>query len=257
MRREPRLGRSASASAVPGPVPLVRVTVIMPAHNEASLLEPVVREVVDGIRARNEFFEVLVVENGSHDATPAIAQRLERELPELRVETLPRADYGHALRTGLRSARGDIVVNFDVDYTDLGFLDAALARLGQPDAPAIIVGSKRAPGAHDRRARHRRLVTWAFAFVMRAAFGLRVSDTHGLKVLDRRQVVAIGDACRSDGELFDTELILRAERAGLGIEELAVTVTECRPSRTSIGRRALRALVGLVRLRAALARRGP
>jgi hypothetical protein len=98
-------------------------------------------------------------------------------------------------------------------------------------------------------------VTFGFAAVLRVGFGLRVSDTHGMKALDRKRVLTLAEVCRSDGELFDTELILRAERAGAGVEELPVTVSERRPSRTSITRRAVRTLAGLARLRVALARR--
>jgi glycosyltransferase AglD len=226
----------------------------MPAHNEAVLLDDSVREVVDGLRARGADFEVLVVENGSQDRTRDLAASLAHDAPEVSVHTLDRADYGRALRTGLLAARGDIVVNFDVDYTDLGFLDAAVRRLGEEDPPAIIVGSKRAPGAQDRRSWPRRFVTWVFSSMLRVGFGLRVSDTHGMKALRREVVLPIGRACRCDGELFDTELILRAERAGLDVTELPVTVAERRPSRTSITRRALRTLAGLVRLRVVLAR---
>jgi glycosyltransferase involved in cell wall biosynthesis len=232
----------------------VNLSVVMPAHNEAALLESSVEEVVSGLRARGEPFEVIVVENGSQDATPAIASRLATEHSEVRVDTLTRADYGRALRTGLLTATGDVVVNFDVDYTDLGFLDAVVVRLGQAEPPAIIVGSKRAPGAQDQRSRPRRFVTWTFSLVLRVGFGLRVSDTHGMKAQNRNLVLPLAQACRSHGELFDTELILRAERAGLRVEELPVTVAERRPSRTSITRRALRTLVGLVRLRVTLAR---
>jgi glycosyltransferase involved in cell wall biosynthesis len=227
----------------------------MPAHNEEELLGSSVAEVTAGLRERDLSFEVIVVENGSHDDTRAIAEALAAASPEVRLSTLPRADYGRALRTGLVAATGDVVVNFDVDYTDLGFLDASLIRLGEPDPPAIVVGSKRAPDAHDERSWPRRFVTFGFAAVLRVGFGLRVSDTHGMKALDRERVLALAEACRSDGELFDTELILRAERAGLGVEALPVTVSERRPSRTSITRRAGRTLVGLARLRVALARR--
>jgi glycosyltransferase involved in cell wall biosynthesis len=226
----------------------------MPAHNEAALLQDAVRDVVDGLRRRGHEFEVVVVENGSSDDTPAIARRLADTTAEVHVTTLHRADYGRALRTGLLAGDGHVVVNFDVDYTDLGFLDAALARLGEPNPPAIIVGSKRAPGAHDQRSWPRRFVTWAFSVVLRAGFGLGVSDTHGMKALDRVAVLPFVQSCRSDGELFDTELILRVERAGQHVEEVPVTVAERRPSRTSITRRALRTLVGLARLRVALAR---
>ena len=224
----------------------------MPAHNEAALLEPSVREVLAGARSRSLDFQVIVVENGSQDETAVIAARLADEEPEVLVRTLPRADYGLALRTGLLAATGDMVVNFDVDYTDLGFLDAVLARFGEPDPPAIIIGSKRAPGAEDRRSWARRFVTWGFALVLRVGFGLRRSDTHGMKALGRAAVLPIARACRSNGELFDTELIIRAERAGLRIEERPVTVAERRPSRSSITRRALRTVGGLVRLRVAL-----
>ncbi len=227
----------------------------MPAHNEEELLNSSVAEVTAGLRERDLSFEVIVVENGSHDDTRAIAEGLAAASPEVRLSTLPRADYGRALRTGLVAATGDVVVNFDVDYTDLGFLDAALTRFGEPDPPAIVVGSKRAPDAHDERSWPRRFVTFGFAAVLRVGFGLRVSDTHGMKALDRGRVLALAEACRSDGELFDTELILRAERAGLGVEALPVTVSERRPSRTSITRRAVRTLAGLARLRVALVRR--
>jgi glycosyltransferase involved in cell wall biosynthesis len=227
----------------------------MPAHNEEELLDSSVADVTAGLRRRDLAFEVIVVENGSHDDTRAIAERLVAASPEVRLCTLARADYGRGLRTGLLAATGDIVVNFDVDCTDLGFLDAALTRFGEPDPPAIVVGSKRGPDGRDQRSWPRRFVTWGFAAVLRVGFGLRVSDTHGMKALDRERLLALAEASRSDGELFDTELILRAERAGLGVEELPVTVSERRPSRTSITRRAVRTLAGLARLRVSLARR--
>ena len=65
-------------------------------------------------------------------------------------------------------------------------------------------------------------------------------------------------ACRSGADLFDTELIIRAEHSGFRTAEVPVTVIELRPSRTSIGRRVPRTLVGLVRLRSSsVARRVP
>ena len=85
-----------------------------------------------------------------------------------------------------------------------------------------------------------------------AGFGLSVSDTHGMKVLSRAEVAPLVEVCRCGADLFDTELVLRAERAGLGVAELPVTVRDTRPPRTSIVTRMLRSLTGLVRLRMAL-----
>jgi hypothetical protein len=60
------------------------------------------------------------------------------------------------------------------------------------------------------------------------------------------------EQCRFGTDLFDTEFVLRAERAGLVVVEVPVTVIEQRPSRTSIARRAMRSVTGLLRLRIAL-----
>jgi glycosyltransferase involved in cell wall biosynthesis len=226
----------------------------MPAFNEAELLELSVKEVTEGLRGQTaekatEPFEVIVVENGSRDATPEIADHLAASITEVVTLHLEVADYGAALRAGLLAAEGDIVVNFDVDYYDLGFVADALTRLAADDHPAIVVGSKRAEGARDHRTALRRVVTGVFAAVLRYGFGLGVSDTHGMKAMRREAVVPFARACHNGTDLFDTELILRAERGGLAAMELPVVVIERRPSRSPIWRRVPRTLWGLLRLR--------
>ena len=59
-----------------------------------------VKTVVYGMRDRGEDFELLIVENGSTDGTFAIAEQLEAEMPEVRIEHRDEADYGRALRVG-------------------------------------------------------------------------------------------------------------------------------------------------------------
>jgi len=226
----------------------------MPSHNEEALLATSVDEVCRGLRAGHEPFEVLVVENGSTDRTLAIAHELEAANKEVRVLSRRDADYGAALRLGLLEAHGEAVVNFDVDYYDLGFLATAVGTVGPAPAPAIVVGSKRAPGADDRRSWPRRVVTWGFTTLLRLLFGIGVSDTHGMKAMARTRVEELARRCRFDADLFDTELVIRAERAGMAVTEIPVTVTERRPSRTPILRRVPRSLWGLVRLRVALSR---
>ena len=230
------------------------LTVVMPAFNEAEILETSVKSVVEGLRERGNPFEVVIVENGSTDGTDAIADSLATSFPEVRVEHCADADYGRALRAGLLSARGEVIVNFDTDFFDLDFLDAAVARVNEPGGPTIVVGTKRGEGAHDSRAPLRKLATAVFSTVLRVAFGLHVSDTHGIKAMRRASVEPFARACTFGQDLFDTELILRVERAGLQTAEIPVGVEELRPARTSIARRVPRTLLGLVKLRIALFR---
>ncbi len=229
------------------------ISIVMPAHNEQGYLEPAVKTIVTGLRDRGHRFEVVISENGSSDATTSEADQLARTFPEVRTLRSPVADYGWALKAGFLAAQGDVVANFDVDLVDLPFLDQALQLLCS-EQPAIVVGSKCSPGAQDQRGIGRRLVTAAFSAVLRYGFGLKVSDTHGMKVLVRAPVLPLVETCQFGGDIFDTELILRAERAGLTVRELPVSVAEQRPPRTPITSRIPRSLAGLVRLRLALLR---
>jgi glycosyltransferase involved in cell wall biosynthesis len=224
------------------------LTVVMPAYNEALLLPTSVAEVVKGLRERPWSFEVIVVENGSTDGTLGIAHDLAAQFDEVVVQHRAEADYGKALRGGLLAARGDVVVNFDTDYYDVGFVESAVPMVRATGGPAIVVASKRAPGSHDERPWPRRAVTAVFATLLRLALGARVSDTHGMKVMRRVDVEPYARRATFGRDLFDTELVLRVERAGLGTGEIPVAVRERRPARTSIVRRVPRTVVGLARL---------
>ena len=228
------------------------ISVVMPAHNEEAYLRTALGTVLDGLRERRETFEILICENGSADRTAQEARDLARAHPEVQFIGLAVADYGQALRAGFLAAQGELVINFDVDLVDLGFLDAAVALAEKQPELAIIVGSKRGPGSDDQRGLGRRGITWVFSMVLRRGFGLQVSDTHGLKALRREPLVDLVAKCRFGAEIFDTELILRAERAGLEVTEIPVTVADQRPPRTSIARRIPRTLWGLTRLRITL-----
>src|SRR6478672_4536781 len=205
------------------------VSVVMPAHNASGLLDQTLKELVGAFRERELAFEVLVVENGSTDSTLADARAFAADHPA--VSVLTRAE---------------------ADYYDPGFVDRVLPPLTAPDGPVIVVGSKRAPGTRDARPWPRRAITAGFSTLLRVGFGLTVSDTHGMKGMRREVVEPIARLCRNGTDLFDTELVLRADRAGLLVTEVPVTVEERRPARTPIARRIARTMVGLVRLRVQL-----
>jgi hypothetical protein len=114
------------------------------------------------------------------------------------------------------------------------------------------VASKRGEGSEDTRPLGRRFVTAIFTAILRKGFGLVVTDTHGMKALRRADLSPLVDVCQCREDLFDTELILRAERAGLGVAELPTVVRDTRPPRSSIASRILRSLTGLIRLRRVL-----
>ena len=239
------------------------LSIVFPAYQEEQYLAAAVTEVVMGVRQWSVPFQVVVVENGSRDATMAVATDLAERFAEVVAMSTGTADYGRALRAGLLASNGTYVVNFDVDLYDLAFVESAIAVMTGPAGASIVVGSKRADDASDNRHWTRKVVTAVFSGLLRHGFGLKVSDTHGMKVMRRADVVALAEQCLFGTDLFDTELVLRAERAGLRTGEVGVTVAETRPARTPIVSRIWRSLRGLARLRLALwsearrARRSP
>ena len=221
----------------------------MPIHNEAEFLSealPRLLSVLDGVDADAN---VILAENGSTDDTAAVADRLATTDRRVAVLRLPAPDYGAAMRDGFLAARGEWIANVDIDYFSGEFLTAALA-LG--DEADVVLASKRAPGADDRRSIVRRLGTLVFNVLLRLLLGSRVSDTHGMKVIRRTVITAIASQVISTKDLFDTELVVRAERAGYRIREIAVVVEELRETRSSLFKRVPRTVRGLLRIRRAL-----
>jgi glycosyltransferase involved in cell wall biosynthesis len=229
----------------------LRYSLVLPAHNEQGLLERVVGDLVKSMRDRLGGFEIVIVENASTDRTLELAEHLADTIPQVQLITLPVADYGAAVAAGFLASRGDVVVHFDVDYVDLDFMDQGVAFVESGDA-GIVLASKRAPGARDRRPLVRRLLTAGFTVAMRLVIGLRVSDAHGIKVVSRAECVPIVAACTMTGALYDVEFVLRALRAGVVVRELPADVAEVRPPRTPVWRRSLESATGLVRLRVRL-----
>lgn len=222
-----------------------RLTVVIPVHNEETFLPVALPALVGDMDALGEDWNLLLVENGSSDATARAAEEFLGEWRgNGRVIRLPDPDYGAALRAGMLEATGEWIVMFDIDYFSADFVAKAMTA-----GADIVIASKRAPGSHDRRTWTRRTGTWGFNLLLRALFGSRVGDTHGMKVFRRSTILPLLTLVVSTKDLFDTELVLRAERAGVSIVELPVVVEEKRSARSSFVKRIPRTLRGLLRLR--------
>ena len=192
-------------------------------YDEAATVASALPAMAQAARRSGVPFEVLVCENGSRDDTLAIVRELAERHDGIRVETLPVADYGRTLRHAIEVAQYEKIVIFNVDFWSTEFLEAALAAL---DGNDMILGSKVL--GRDRRPIIRRLITRSFNRFLRLRFGFRGTDTHGMKALRRTTAGRLAADCVSKGWLFDTELVLRAERAGLKIVEQPVDTAEIR-----------------------------
>lgn len=225
---------------------MVSLSIIVPVYNEALFLDPLVREQIQQLQQLGFPFEFILCENGSQDKTLALARSLAKKYQQVKVLSLSQPDYGAAVRKGFLVGRNKYLILFDLDYFDTDFIGRALPLLQKNSA---VVADKRGNGSQDQRNLLRRLATGTFSFLLKALFGLKISDTHGMKILDRKKFIPIINRCHFNRDIFDTELLIRGEYQGLKIAEVGVVVKEKRKSRSSILKRALRTLGDLVKLK--------
>jgi glycosyltransferase involved in cell wall biosynthesis len=224
-------------------------SVVIPVHNEADYLPEALVELFQELATVAADTTVLIAENGSTDGTADEVKKLMQQYPSLSLISLPTPDYGAAMRDGFLATTGDWAVNFDIDYFSGDFLNTVLEVGIGAD---IVLASKRAEGADDRRSPFRRFGTWTFNQILQFGLGSEVSDTHGMKAVRRSVVSDVVPRVRSTQDLFDTELVVRAERAGYRIVEVPAVVEEKRATKTGLITRVPRTLRGIAAIRKTL-----
>ena len=117
------------------------LSVVVPVYDEAEVLPLFAERLRPTLDALGETYEVLVVDDGSTDATPALLERVRREWPAVRVVRL-RANSGHqaALSAGLARARGAWVVSIDADLQDPPETIAAMLQAARSQGVDVVYG---------------------------------------------------------------------------------------------------------------------
>ncbi len=235
---------------------VLQVDIVVPVRNEERDLAPSVRRLVSYLRECFPFSaRVTIADNGSTDATWAIASRLARELPEVRAIHMDLPGRGRALRAIWSQSDAEVLAYMDVDLsTDLNALLPLVAPLlsGHSD---LAIGTRLARGSRVIRGPKRELISRGYNVLLRTLMGARFSDAQcGFKAIRRDQARALLPLTQDTGWFFDTELLVLAERAGLRIHEIPVDWVDDLDSRVDIIATALADLRGMARLGVGFAR---
>lgn len=197
----------------------VEVSVVMPCLNEAEGVGLCVEKALRGIAALGVSGEVVVVDNGSTDGSPEIAERAGA-----RVVHESRRGYGSAYLRGFAEARGKYLVMGDADDTyDFLTVPDFVAPL-RNDGADMVIGSrlkgKILPGAMPWS--HRWIGNPILSGMLRLLFKTSVSDSHcGMRAFTREAYERM--RLQTTGMEFASEMVVNSLRAGLEIEEIPIT----------------------------------
>jgi dolichyl-phosphate beta-glucosyltransferase len=224
------------------------ISVVVPAYMEAERIGACLEGLSTWLRGQAGGYEVIVVDDGSSDATAAVVQSHETDDRHVQLVSYARnRGKGYAVRTGLAAARGRYVFFTDADLsTPPDEIAPAIELLASHD---VVVGTRARPSSRlvERQRWYREGMGRAFNLLLRVLGLARIPDTQcGFKGFRAEVLPALLAELRTDGFAFDVELLAVTDRSGLRIAELPVRWRNHPDSHVRIIRDSSRMLVDVI-----------
>jgi dolichyl-phosphate beta-glucosyltransferase len=211
------------------------LSVVIPAYNEALRLPATLDRVHAHLAARGVAHEILVVDDGSSDATSEVARAAGDLVRVLRHE--PNRGKGYAVRRGMLAATGERRLMTDADLStpieELAKLEAEIDR-----GFDIAIGSRAVAGARIEvhQPAYREAMGRLFNLLVQALLLPGLADTQcGFKLFTAAAAETSFAACRLDGFSFDVEALYVARRRGLRVAEVPIVWRNDAATRVGLG----------------------
>ncbi len=234
------------------------IEIVVPVLNEEHVLDDSITTLHTYMSDHLPYrFAITIADNGSTDETRRIADELSKRLDNVHVVSLTERGRGRALKKVWRSSRADIVSYMDVDLsTGLESFIPMITPLVTGDA-GIAIGSRLHKTSKTTRGLKRDTISRIYNRIIRVSVGTKFRDAQcGFKAMRTDVARTLLPRVKDDEWFFDTELLIKAENAGVLIHEQPVVWVEDADSRVNIVKTAIDDLKGLMRVRRELDGRG-
>lgn len=230
----------------------MRYSIVIPAYNESARITQSLDKILQYGKTRNWDVEIIVVDDGSSDATPEIVRARAGENPCLRLISNPgNRGKGYSVRNGMLHAQGEILLFSDADLSSpIEEFDKLLAAIAQ--GADVAIGSRwvNADLQTEKQPLHRQLFGRLFNLALRLTLGLKFKDTQcGFKAFTRTSAQAIFPLQTIERWGFDPELIFLAQRLGYRVEEVPVAWAHREGTRINPLRDGIRMLGEMLQIR--------
>jgi glycosyltransferase involved in cell wall biosynthesis len=229
-----------------------KYSIVIPAFNESARIPATLESVMNCIRARGWDAEVIVVNDGSTDATAEVVRSFARSAPELRlIENPGNRGKGYSVRAGMLEARGDVAIFTDSDLS--APIEEAERLFAAIDAGAqIAIGSRwlESNRQTQRQPFYRQFFGRCFNAVTRAVMRLPFADTQcGLKAFTREAAQTVFSLQTIERWGFDPEILFIALRRGYRVVEVPVSWAHDERTRMSYLRDGIKMLQEIAQIR--------
>ncbi len=206
------------------------ISVIVPVHNEAGILVSNMQRLKQHLEGLGTEYEIIIAEDGSTDDSAVAAKTMVSDRMIL-MSSREKLGRGLALKKAIQAAKGGIVMYMDADLaTDLGHLRELIATI--ENGADISTGSRLLKDSKVKgRNFLRELSSRGYNSLLRLLFRSRVHDHQcGFKAFRKSSVLPLLDEVKDNHWFWDSELLIRAQRKGLKVEEIPVRWTDRRQS---------------------------
>ncbi len=204
------------------------LTLVVPVYREHRRLLGSLRAISEFIRQTADLeVDAVLVDDGSPDDTAEVIEAYVREqgARQIRLVRYPvNRGKGYAVKTGVREARGDLILMSDADLST-PLSDWLVLRAAVEAGADIACGSRAVPGAHIGKPPpwHRRILSRVFNLLVRASGVHGFRDTQcGFKLFTAEAARAVFGGLRIERFAFDVELLARARDLGFRVAEVPV-----------------------------------
>ncbi len=227
------------------------ISVIVPAFNEEKRIKPFLQTLLFFKEKNNFIEEIIVVDDGSSDATLSILKQFEGKIKIISYK--PNMGKGNAVKTGILAAKGSFVCFMDADgATPASQLSAMFDALQGND---LVVGNRKTEKARIIAGQplYRRFLSWGFNTTVALLFNFNVKDVLcGFKGMRAPLAKEIARQMVSNRWVFDVELIARAKAKGARTGVIAIEWSHVKGSKMRVGLNTVKMLWQLFKLRSAL-----
>ncbi len=212
------------------------VTVVLPALNEADIIEQTVNRISDALKAYGCTYEIIIAEDGSTDGTDKKANELSQKLSYVRhLHGEKRLGRGRALKNSFKKSKGNVLIYMDVDLaTDLKHLNQLIDAV-TVEGYELATGSRMMSQSKVKRTFTRGFASKTYNFMVRFVLGSKVKDHQcGFKAFQRQKLLPWLEEVEANHWFWDTETLVRAQRRGYKVKEIPVEWKSTRETKVKL-----------------------